>query len=38
MKYNPNKINIRLFTQQMGLLGGKRVEFHPRGPRIKLQK
>jgi hypothetical protein len=38
MKYGLNKINTKLFTQQMGWLGGKRIEFHPRGARIKLQK
>ncbi len=38
MKYGLNKINIRLFTQQVGWLGGKKVEFHPWGPRIKLHK
>jgi hypothetical protein len=37
MKYGLNKIN-KSFTQQAGWLGGKRVEFHPQGPRIKLDK
>jgi hypothetical protein len=36
MKYGLNKINIRLNTQQVGWLGGKRVQLHPWGPRIKL--
>jgi hypothetical protein len=38
MKYGLNKINITLFTQQVGLFGDKKVEFHPWGPRIKLHK
>jgi hypothetical protein len=38
MKYGLNKINIILFTQQMGWLGGKGVEFHPWGLRIKFYK
>jgi hypothetical protein len=38
MKYGVNKINIILFTQQVGWLGGKGVELHPWGPRIKLHK
>jgi hypothetical protein len=38
MKCGLNKINIKLFTQQMGWLGGKRIELHPWGPRIKLHK
>jgi hypothetical protein len=29
MKYSINKINIKLFMQQVGWLGGKGVEFHP---------
>ncbi len=29
MKYGINKIKIRLFTQQVGWLGGKGVELHP---------
>ncbi len=36
MKYNLNRINNRLFMQQVG--GGKGVELHPWGPRIKLHK
>jgi hypothetical protein len=32
MKYGLNWINIRLFGQQMGWLGGKGVELHPWGP------
>jgi hypothetical protein len=28
MKYGLNGINIIIFTQQMGQLGGKRIEFH----------
>ncbi len=28
MKYGLNRINIRLFTQEMGWLGGKGVQFH----------
>jgi hypothetical protein len=31
-------VNIKSFTQQMGWLGGKGVEFHPWGPKIKLHK
>jgi len=31
MKYGLNRINIRLFKQPMGWLGGKGVEFHPWG-------
>ncbi len=38
MKYGLNKINTKLFTQQVGWLGGKRVQFCPWGPRIKLHK
>ncbi len=38
MKYGLNKINTKLFTQQVGWHGGKGVEFHHWGPRIKLQK
>ncbi len=29
MKYNVNRINIKLFTQQVGWLVGKGVELHP---------
>jgi hypothetical protein len=29
MKYGLNKINIRLFTQQVRWLGGKGIELHP---------
>ncbi len=29
MKYGLNKINIKLFRQQVGRLGGKGVELHP---------
>jgi hypothetical protein len=39
MKYGLNRINIRLFTQQVGWqLGGKGVELHPWGPKVKLHK
>jgi hypothetical protein len=38
MKYGLNIMKIRLFTQQVGWLDGKGVEFHPWGPRIKLHK
>jgi hypothetical protein len=38
MKYGVNKINIRMFIQQAGWLGGKRVELYPWGPMIKLHK
>jgi hypothetical protein len=38
MKYGLNKINITLFTQQAGWLGGKRIKLHPWGLRIKLHK
>jgi hypothetical protein len=36
MKYGLSKINIRLFTQQVGWLGGKGVELYPWGPRINF--
>jgi len=36
MKYGLNRINITLSTQKVGWLGGKGVELHPWGPRIKL--
>jgi hypothetical protein len=29
MKYGLNRINIKLFTQQVRWLGGKGVKFHP---------
>jgi hypothetical protein len=29
MKYGVNKINTNLFTQQMGWLSGKGIQFHP---------
>jgi hypothetical protein len=29
MKYGLNIINIKIFTQQMGWLGYKGIEFHP---------
>jgi len=38
MKRGLNKMNIRLFTQQVGWFGRKGIEFHPWGPRFKLQK
>jgi hypothetical protein len=38
MKYGLNKINVRLFTQQVRWLGGKRIEFDLWGPRINLHK
>ncbi len=38
MKYGLDRINITLFIQQMGWLGGKKVEFHLWGPRIKFHK
>jgi hypothetical protein len=38
MKYGVNRINIKLFTEQVGWLGGKAVEFHLWGPRVKLHK
>jgi hypothetical protein len=38
MKYGLNRIKIRLFTQQVGWLGGKGILFHPWDPRIKLHK
>jgi hypothetical protein len=31
MKYGLNKINIILFTQQVGWLDGKGIQFHPWG-------
>ncbi len=36
MKYNVNRVNIKLFMQQVW--GDKGVELHPWGPRIKLHK
>ncbi len=36
MEYGLNKTNIRLFTQEMGWLGGKGIEFHIWGPGNKL--
>jgi len=38
MKYGLNKINIKLFTQQVGWLGDKWIQFHPWGLNIKLHK
>jgi hypothetical protein len=38
MKYGPNKINNRLFTQQAGWLCDKAIELHSLGPKIKLHK
>jgi hypothetical protein len=38
MKYGLNRMNTKLFTQQVGWCGGNWVEFHPWGPRIKLHK
>jgi hypothetical protein len=38
MKYDVNKINIILFIQQVGWLGGERDGFHPWGPGIRLHK
>jgi hypothetical protein len=29
MKYGLNKINIKLFSQQVGCLGGEGIQFHP---------
>jgi hypothetical protein len=29
MKYGLNRIKIIFFTQQVGWLGGKRIELHP---------
>jgi len=36
MKYDVNKINIILFTQQVGWFGGKKVELQPWGPRVYI--
>jgi hypothetical protein len=36
MKYVLNRINTKLFTQQIKWLGGKGIQFHPYSPRIKL--
>jgi hypothetical protein len=36
MEYGLNKINIRLFTQEVGWLGCKGIELHILGPRNKL--
>jgi hypothetical protein len=38
MKYGVNKINIRLFIEQVRWLDGKGIKFHPQGPRINLHK
>ncbi len=38
MKYSLNKISIKLWTQQVGWLGGQGVELHPWGPRINFHK
>jgi hypothetical protein len=38
MKYGLTKINIKSFYNKVGWLGGKGVELHPWGPRIKLHK
>jgi hypothetical protein len=38
MKLGLNRINVRLFTQQVGWFGGKGVELHPWGPKIKFHK
>jgi len=38
MNYGLNKTNIKLFTQLVGWFGGKRVQFHPWGSRIKFHK
>jgi hypothetical protein len=38
MKYGLNKINIKLFTQQLRWVGGKKVEFHPWDTLIKYHK
>jgi hypothetical protein len=38
MKYGLNGINIQLFTQWMWWLGGKGIELHPWGLKIKLHK
>ncbi len=36
MKYGLNRMKIKLFTQQLGLLDGKRVKFDLWGLRIKF--
>ncbi len=36
MKYGLNKIKIKLFIQQMGWVGGKRIELCPWSLKIKL--
>jgi hypothetical protein len=38
MKCGLNKINTRLFTQQVGWFGCKGIEHNPWGPRFKLHK
>jgi hypothetical protein len=38
MKYGLNRIIIKSFTKKMGWLGGKGIQFHPWGPKIKLHK
>jgi len=36
MEYDLNKINIKLFTQEVGWLGGKGIKHHTWDPRNKL--
>jgi hypothetical protein len=36
--YGLNKIKNKLFTQEVGWLGGKKIELHPWGPKIKFHK
>jgi len=38
MKYGPNKINIRLFTKEMGWVCGKGIELNPLGSNIEFHK
>jgi hypothetical protein len=38
MKYDVNRINIRIFTQQVGWPSGKGIELHHYNPKIKFHK
>jgi hypothetical protein len=38
MKYGLNRINIRLFTQQVGWFNGKGFELHPLDSKIYVNK
>jgi hypothetical protein len=38
MKYDLNKLNNKLFTQEAGWLGGKEIELYLWGPKNKLHE